>query len=574
MIEIITDTGVSLDMSPEAEFEVEIENPIMTDDFIPAPFSTPIDLLPTPKNCRVFSWLPDTVFTTLIKTVKSSIVFNVLVLFSGKLVYDAVEDGLLKFTFSGSASTESLENMDISECVPGSHKIIDFAGLDNLVQGYDDVMQLPLIINEQNLANRVGKDDLLLYEKFHNYNPAYDSSFYTTPVLRVRHLIAGAFERLGMYLSEPTFLYNDYRYLSLICQYKPLVTDPETGRYDPDGDDSFSIVETLPKMSALDLIVNVAKLFCCAVFRVGNAFCIRPISSTVRQSTQISWDDKVADGFTLGMEPRQKYKFGYGNDSSECTISYAQIQNSIGPGVDDVKEVFTYKDLFDKMSGNTSATVCLRLSSQDDIETHCFSGFWESDSKRGEFVFDQIYRPIAAVENPLEEEEDVDTIDKSVDFSLAKCIPLVDQLEYKTDPTHNHAWHAAVIPIPSVGSERGSEAFVGLVDRQGYGGSYTKYIITDNGHYFNNLHTESQLADADLSPAAMFEKYHRPYAEWLGKDRVTVSADLCLTAADIHNLDLSSKVHFRGKRWLIKKLSVTLSAGSDVLMCSGEFIEC
>ena len=47
MIRIITGEGVSLDLDPSAEFEVEYENPMLDDSHIPVPFSTAVTILPS-----------------------------------------------------------------------------------------------------------------------------------------------------------------------------------------------------------------------------------------------------------------------------------------------------------------------------------------------------------------------------------------------------------------------------------------------------------------------------------------------------------------------------------------------
>ena len=44
MIRIITGEGVSLDLDPSAEFEVEYENPMLDDSHIPVPFSTAVTI--------------------------------------------------------------------------------------------------------------------------------------------------------------------------------------------------------------------------------------------------------------------------------------------------------------------------------------------------------------------------------------------------------------------------------------------------------------------------------------------------------------------------------------------------
>lgn len=57
MIEIITDNGTALDLAPDVEFTIEMENPLLSDDLMPVPFSTSIAFLPTPGNMAAFGYI-------------------------------------------------------------------------------------------------------------------------------------------------------------------------------------------------------------------------------------------------------------------------------------------------------------------------------------------------------------------------------------------------------------------------------------------------------------------------------------------------------------------------------------
>lgn len=57
MVDILTSTGILLDISPDAEFDLTIENPIFSDERISAPWSTDIAFLPTLRNKRAFGYM-------------------------------------------------------------------------------------------------------------------------------------------------------------------------------------------------------------------------------------------------------------------------------------------------------------------------------------------------------------------------------------------------------------------------------------------------------------------------------------------------------------------------------------
>ncbi len=73
MIEIITRAGISLDLAPDALFEVELENPMLSDEHIPVAYSTSISFLPTLKNKQVFGYLPAILLEPQVKEVAVSV---------------------------------------------------------------------------------------------------------------------------------------------------------------------------------------------------------------------------------------------------------------------------------------------------------------------------------------------------------------------------------------------------------------------------------------------------------------------------------------------------------------------
>ena len=48
-------TGQPLDLAPDAEFEIQMEQPLLSDE-LPAPFSTQISFPPTARNNEVFGF--------------------------------------------------------------------------------------------------------------------------------------------------------------------------------------------------------------------------------------------------------------------------------------------------------------------------------------------------------------------------------------------------------------------------------------------------------------------------------------------------------------------------------------
>ena len=152
MVDILTDTGVFLDLDPDAEFEITIENPLLQEDRIPVPFSTAIAFLPTPTNKRVFGYLDTMMLEPTVRELAATILAGGIPLYAGTLVYDSIdEDGRINYTFSGK---------DLQE--EWSTKLWELPGLSwDENDGYDYQSFLAALKADQQEAELAGMKDKL-----------------------------------------------------------------------------------------------------------------------------------------------------------------------------------------------------------------------------------------------------------------------------------------------------------------------------------------------------------------------------------------------------------------------------
>jgi len=109
MIEIITGDGTSLDLKPNEEFEVTLEQPLLSEDHIPVPYSTSISFLPTVKNRKTFGYLGAMMLAPQVLRLSVEIRCNGIPMFYGVLEYESIEDGNLNYTFSGKNIEDSYQ---------------------------------------------------------------------------------------------------------------------------------------------------------------------------------------------------------------------------------------------------------------------------------------------------------------------------------------------------------------------------------------------------------------------------------------------------------------------------------
>ena len=160
--------------------------------------------------------------------------------------------------------------------------------------------------------------------------------------------------------------------------------------------------------------------------------------------------------------------------------------------------------------------------------------------------------------------ESGDSFDNSIELNLVRCLPecaaLIDGgYTYRMCP---------VIEPATIGSARGNDVYIGIL---------TNNQLVDKGLSFAaDAHPLKNTPDADcglsLAPDALYEAYHKQFAEWLAQDRQVISADLNLSALDVVNFRPYKKVFLKNRLWMVKKLSLTMSASSELIKASGEFI--
>lgn len=95
--------------------------------------------------------------------------------------------------------------------------------------------------------------------------------------------------------------------------------------------------------------------------------------------------------------------------------------------------------------------------------------------------------------------------------------------------------------------------------------------LVDKGYSVSALGADANLG-VSLATDALFDKYHTEFADWLSRDRQTLSADLKLSIRDVVEFRMFNKVRFASRTWLVKKLTLNFAIDSDDIEASGEFI--
>lgn len=598
MIKIMTKDGISLDLAPDAEFVIEYNNPMMEDDRIPVPFSTSIALLPSATNCKVLRYLPALKLEPTVKKLAASLVFNGIPFLTGTLIYDGIEDGNLNYTFSGRDLEDEWGKKIYALDIPKNITV-------NGEQVQNDGVCYPLLVDKDSTGSFVQNNDEIstsreynnvftpkidIYNKYRNVPDAYGHSVwvsagigsrylaeYKIPVISVNRIITG--------ISVGDDIKPILNHAAVIAQYK--VSDRKL--------DDENVAEHLPDMSLSDFVVEFQKLLCSAVFLVADTLVMKSFEDISSQAASDDWTSMVSDSFSSDVEDAVGYVFGYDNSGEDS----ANLEAEEITEVDSLAEALYVSKGINSDGAPLAEFRAVRVTSTGDyISTkgsflYCHTTAYNTKEWRLVAAADILFQNnLKCGESP----DGLDPVDNICGFNLVKCIPSILNKDGKVliPNTRNGAVSsktpafslAPAIDFPNREAERGSDVYIGLVN---------KSQMTDTGRAMPDTVPEvTKISDGSFSPNPLpddvplipdgstepislrpdwlYEHFHKRYAQWLATDRQVISCDVNLNEFDLLNFRMYNKVRLHGRDFFVKKLSVTLRAGSEALECSADFI--
>jgi hypothetical protein len=586
MIEIITSDGISLDLSPNAEFSLEMENPIFSSDTMPAAFSTQITFAPTEKNCSALNYIAAMMLAPEVKSLKATLYFNGFPLMEGKLIYESIEEGELNYTFTGIDYSvdfnqkicdlphviESLRQVPINKSVQATIGDWISGNLDT------DHSYAPVMIDQAytETFDFSAKD---VARKYINY--PYDDSGENRvemPVFPLAEILAPVLSReRALELERNVFLF--YRPLCIVGQYR-LSAKKEIGNQNQGA--RVDLASYLPDVTFLDLIKVLCGVFCSHIYQSGQKLLMVKADTILSSSnTTIRLDEKVSDSFSSGFEAGKKYVLGWSGDVSN-TYSIDNLELDIADGdvipqTGNLRDIVLAKD-YDPVhpypDENTEGYAAVHHSRTGQI----FSVKKDGSNTPRRYLIDAIYLRHEDYSSGAAEE----TCEVRIPGAPVKTVPIniphiIPDNPGDTDRAPFQAYRIApVITIPDK-SERGTDILIGFY---GDGQLSDLGIVIDPyniDHRYDIIPTQATdkeiLNRISLSPTDLFEAYHKRFAAWMARDRQTVTVALNLTPAEIASWRLYNRFYFRGRTWLCKKLTVTFAAGVDRMESEGEFVE-
>jgi hypothetical protein len=542
-----------------------MENPLLDSEQIPVAFSTSIEFPASDTNKSVFEYIPAMMLEPERKNIEASIFLYGLPVFSGSLVYDGVEGGILKYIFTEKSLTQSFS----SDIAPDKKESATWDEMHTAGNKY----RMPIIIDEKYVKYYVAPLDkgeindgncTAKNVKYRNcgygpiveeseYYPDIDRSCSFLPAVQVLSLV----DFLDIRFMEGTFI----KKLFLLLPYGEAkfqsAPGTKTGLGYVWGNHWGEIFkENFPEASIADILNNICKMFCCSIYKQNNQFYLIPANKIFQREIDdiLFWDDKISDIYSLSLEPGKKYNFEMGDNSTEGDSSES------AHGIDSAysilsKECPDYAHYKQSLPNNASKIYSARSHE---------GTLWPTGYECRLYDTELIYWNAGKASNSVETEE---SFDVKCDFKPVHTVP--ERLIVHSESREIYDFMAPIIKMPDKEDGRGNDLIVGILSEQDH--EYDNPPLY-RGNPIPNLTEFIEDTGESLLPAHLYEKFHKEFAEWMGKNRTVVKADLHLSAYDFLDLALYKRVYFRSRDWMIKRLSITFHPKTGQIEASGEFI--
>ena len=571
MIKVVTKDGVSLDLEKTCSFSIEIENPMLDDSGIPCAFSTEITFLPTMTNLKTFGWLDGMMAEPMNKRVAADIYASGIRIFIGVLIYDSIEDGKLKYTFSSVDLEEVLSDKIYNARLYRQrvNQSLYFQTMNDASLGKVDGFAVPPIIGKDQVTDiehgtyKTTDPNVKYRNVFSEYKDPHNDSEMAifSPAVRVSYILAPFLESLGATCPEE---WGDIAILGMYAGSESkwgLKYEPNSPSFS--GSPELDVAYKLPDISFIELLQNLLKITCSAMFIGSGEYVIKKKADVFGASPTNDWSGKISDKYSICTEEANFYKLGFADDSSSGTNSNVSID-----GREVIKEVDNLLDVAPVLYSLYSAVKCKKTG---DI----FSGkkygepITSYNKTRHQVIMDSIYHNASQVKIGNEEDPEFDA---TSDFKLVKCLPLTIFSSYGSGNVYAGQANVPVVPFPKLGDDRTSDVYIGLlyknqlVDKGIYLSGAISTIVTDWDSEYN--------AGKSLAPAYLYDIAHKSFAEWITSRRVCLKTEINLSVFDIANFRMYHKVRIHGRNFIAKRLSFTFYVGNDTIESEGDFLSC
>lgn len=509
MVEIIV-SGERLDLTTDFHLNIEVENPFMTVDHIPAAHTYSMDFPMSGKNKRLLG-VAEGILVLSSAEVEADIRVCGLSLMNGKLSVDAIDMSARTISATFYNSLDWSPYQDKSLC--------DIKELNNVDLQYQD----PCNLYSLNYATRGWA---ILFKDILNR---------ILPSATIDSVYDGLLERLAMAIM----LYGDKDYY--------WYEDPEDGGQGGAG--VKNLLDGFPNVAIPDFINDLCNLLCATIVVNGKDVRLLSNKAIIQSTDYAEWE--VDDSISGEVVPAKRYQCGYEALMFENDLKWKDYAED-----EDGPEIRTVGSINALLSNNTQTT--------DDcvfkVSNGAYLDYYIKHRMDGSFGYS--FKGIEGM-NPVEAEPtDREVIDVRCGF-----VPVTPRLCQRWNfGNHDLRFQADLDTLfPAQGDDKPTKVIIGLLAQgvitYGSSGSYT--TLLDRGYLPNGqIAMNHSLSMNSSMPNSLFGKYHFPYYAFWESTKAKFSVRPQLSMAQLQRLIAKpyEPLLIRNRKCFLDKASITISS--------------
>lgn len=594
-----------LELPEDISISYEIQNPLITTDRIPIPFTQNFSVPASPGNLMALG-NPSRISANVNfeNKVPGEIRHSGFIISSGVFTIEEVNDKEITLNFQGAVFPDSikkqLQNQKLGNEPLGELEVIQshrpgfsyvsdnkaIAAFNSLMsnkakQAYPDYVAAPIRIREgeidsEKMDSGNGNYSGVFWDNstfINTYRPAdgvgrYDQYILTVTPRGGRKLITKIMPsfRVGFIIEkiinqpiEKNRFNNDLQNLYLICNYAQSyqIENPKPVWSVQNLNVSIDLSDYMPDIPANDFISEILKIPCATMFVLSGRYIIELNSDILRAPCTIDWSNRIEDGYSIRRQEAEDYLFSINSESS----------SSIDEGVD-ILQVNT----IDQMIANMDSLTLSESESDNAV-------YYKVTSTN------QVYKvapnPILSTEDAThwscelvsqgEQPESAESDRVSFDMNINGSVVSTTVSEYVganmnyvpdiIDGKSNHIrYFCPEIDINTQKPERTSGLVFGLyhgmrsTPKTSSGAKFDYPLMSHTNILSDGMVTASVALTTDY----LMERYHYYFRQWVEKDKQIVKGEIRLTPIEIHRFDIREKVHFKGADFLVDSINIPL----------------
>jgi|GEM_PF-1176888 len=579
MLKIIADE-YTVQLTENFSLNLIIENPFVTAERIPTPYTTTFDLPSTPENLKFFKFPNRVTSKGGFKEYSCRIYFGAINILTGALVVQQFNKTIKAFfrgvVFSDNL-TKKLKDIDAEKYSfgLGTRNVINFNNPDNYAPKYRQFIQSRLVgstdfvaapirikdaewpnlgpgqapwgfgydaldIQYFNFFNAKDKTYAVPWEWDNRMGPVFPQPFLHTifdeifdDTLEENVFHQGELAKIVLVTS-----YHPNYYDGLMQSYKGIILD---NSYQYNIEQYFKLESYLPDLQANEFFKDILKVFCCTLFSVKGKFRIVFNQDILNSRIIENWGNKLIGELIISKVDSLEYIYGYADN------------------IDEMKDYVPVSTV-----GNLSDLVDLQVTPDDNENEYYVASLNQVMKKIATnnpesgppviYTYEVVNAGFGGFNEPEGESFDmvsnVQPLPMTVDFYWWNNVeqPVITRRNWMVP-----IWEGDRLLRPNTGY---------IMIYQGLNNTFTQpdqYPMLTNHNvdqYGNRLGDISLNWDGENG---LLIRFHTAYREWIETTKLRASGTILLSALDLKNLDLSKKKHIQGKLFFIEKLSVTIN---------------